>query len=164
MASEAQVRDFLAHWFQLGKPVVLPGDRGDYLPCPVFSQGGYSQDFENCWDQIMVTQGKDCYLKGTIQTIAAMLSPAWDVKDCARCTMPVSIPTLGLSSFPCPCHDLLTWPNQDIPVPRGAVDDQRQLSQVRQRLSRIQGQSIPTPRSSYEAEDSKVFSSWRKML
>ncbi|MBU6230782.1 MAG: hypothetical protein KGQ93_14000 [Cyanobacteria bacterium REEB459] len=164
MATDVQVRDFLAHWFQLGKPVVLPGGRGDYLPRPVFCQGSYSQDFENCWNQIMATQGQDCYLKGTVQTIAAMLSPAWDVQDCARCAMPVSIPTLGLTSFPCPCHDLLSWPNQDIPVPRGAVNDQRHLEQVRERLSRIQGQSMAAPQGTYKTEGRAVFSSWRKML
>jgi hypothetical protein len=161
MASATQVRDFLAHWFQLGKPVLLPGDRGQCLPAPIFRQGQYSREFEECWQAIMATQGQDCYLSGCPQSIATLLSPAWDVTACARCSMPVYLPTLGLTDSPCPCHDLNTWPNYDVPIPRRAVQDDQHLSQIQTRLARPLDQPSGAPRGAYEAEDTRVFSDWR---
>jgi hypothetical protein len=139
MASQDQVRNFLAHWFQLGKPVVLAEDRGECLPDPVFQNGHYSQAFEDCWHRVMVTSGQDCYLKGTSQSIAAMLSPAWDVTPCARCEMPIVIPTAGTMTELCPCNDLATWPSTEIPMPRTAVDNQHHLTALRQRLDKVPG-------------------------
>jgi hypothetical protein len=163
MATQAQVRDFLAHWFQLGKPVVLAEDRGECLPAPVFYKGGYSQAFEDCWHQIMVTSGQGCYLRGTTQSVATMLSPGWEVTACARCAMPVAIPTLGMMTFPCPCNDLHSWPNYEVPVPRTAVNDEHRLTQIQQRLNQAQESSADLPRGPYEAEETNAFSSWRKM-
>ncbi|MBE9110886.1 hypothetical protein IQ273_15845 [Nodosilinea sp. LEGE 07298] len=139
MASQDQIRNFLAHWFQLGKPVVLAENRGECLPDPVFQSSRYSQSFEDCWHQIMVTSGQDCYLKGTSQSIAEMLSPAWEVTPCARCEMPVAVPTLGIMSSLCPCNDLPSWPNTDMPMPRTAVDNQQHLTDLRQRLGNVKG-------------------------
>jgi hypothetical protein len=148
MASQEQVRNFLAHWFQLGKPVVLAENRGEYLPDPVFHNGQYSQSFEDCWHKIMVTSGKDCYLKGSSDSIATMLSPAWDVLPCARCDMPLVVPIAGQPYYTCPCSDLMNWPNTDVPMPRPAVDNQEHLSNLQQRLDRVQGQPSPAPRTS----------------
>ncbi len=163
MATQEQVRNFLAHWFQLGKPVVLADDRGECLPAPVFYQGSYSQSFENCWHQIMVTSGQDCYLKGTTQSIAMMLSPGWEVTACARCAMPVAIPTLGMMTFPCPCNDLYSWPNYDAPVPRAAVKDEHHLSDIQRRLDQVQRSADLSPRGPYDADDTSALSSWRKI-
>jgi hypothetical protein len=138
MASQEQIRDFLAHWFQLGKPVVLAEDRGECLPEPIFQGGQYSQSFEDCWHKIMVTSGQDCYLKGTTQSIGEMLSPAWDVTPCARCEMPIAVPTVGAMAHLCPCNDLPTWPNTEVPMPRTAVDSEQQLRALRQRLGTTQ--------------------------
>lgn len=137
MASQDQVRNFLAHWFQLGKPVVLAEGRGACLPDPIFQNGSYSPSFEDCWHRIMVTSGQDCYLQGTGQSIAAMLSPAWDVTPCARCEMPIAIPTAGTMTELCPCNDLATWPNTEAPMPRTAVDNQQHLTDLRQRLRAV---------------------------
>ena len=145
MASQEQIRNFLAHWFQLGKPVVLAENRGECLPDPIFQNGDYSPAFEACWHQIMVTSGQDCYLKGTTQSIANLLSPAWDTASCARCAMPVAIPTLGLMSHLCPCNDLDTWPNTEVPMPRTAVDNQQQLTALRHRLGEGLEQSAIAP-------------------
>ncbi|MGF1517164.1 MAG: hypothetical protein ACFCVB_05080 [Nodosilinea sp.] len=135
MASQAQVREYLAHWFQLGKPVVLAEHRGGCLPSPIFQNGRYSRSFEDCWHQIMVTSGQDCYLQGTTQSIAAMLSPAWDLVACSRCDMPIAMPTAGTMTDLCPCNDLMSWPNTEVPRPRPAVDDQRHLAELQQRLN-----------------------------
>jgi hypothetical protein len=135
MASQIEVREFLAHWFQLGKPVVLAGNRGVCLPSPIFHGGEYSGSFEDCWHQIMATSGQDCYLDGTTQSIAEMLSPAWDITACARCAMPIAIPIAGTMTHLCPCNDLEGWPNTEVPMPRTAVDNRDQLRALQQRLA-----------------------------
>jgi hypothetical protein len=161
MATQEQVREFLAHWFQLGKPVVLAEDRGECLPAPIYHKGTYSQSFEDCWHQIMVTSGQGCYLQGTSQSIATMLTPGWDITTCARCAMPVALPTLGTMTLPCPCNDLHSWPNLDVPTPRTAVVEEHHLSNIQERLEQIQLPSEVLPRDSYEAEETNVFSAWR---
>jgi len=163
MASQEQIRSFLAHWFQLGKPVVLAGDRDEGLPCPVYYKNGYSQSFEECWQRIMESRGEGCYLKGTTQTVAEMMTSGWEVTPCARCEMPVAVPTLGTMKFPCPCHDLHTWPNYDVPTPRMAVDDGHHLGEIHRRLDDIRAEKRSDPRGLYDAEDTSVFSSWRTM-
>lgn len=134
MASQTEVREYLAHWFQLGKPIVLAEDRGVCLPSPVFQGGEYSRSFEDCWHRIMVTSGQNCYLDGTTQSIAEMLSPGWDITACARCTMPIAIPVAGTMTHLCPCNDLPTWPNTEVPMPRTAVNNQDQLRTLQRRL------------------------------
>ncbi|HSM83876.1 MAG TPA: hypothetical protein VLS96_19455 [Nodosilinea sp.] len=175
MASQDQVRNFLAHWFQLGKPVVLAEERGECLPDPIFQQGKYSRSFEDCWHRIMVTSGQDCYLKGTTQSIAAMLSPAWDMTPCARCDMPVAVPSLGQMVYPCPCNDLAGWPNTEMPMPRAAVDNRHHLTALRQRLgqrpeapeardeSSAEASATGAAGQPYTAEEVSTLSSWRGM-
>jgi hypothetical protein len=163
MASQEQVRNFLAHWFQLGKPVVLAEQRGECLPDPIFHNGDYSQSFEDCWHRIMVTSGQDCYLQGTTQSIAAMLSPAWDMTPCARCEMPLAIPIAGSMNYPCPCSDLMSWPNTEVPTPRTAISNDAHLRELRQRLDQVQGKPSSQPRRPYAEEEASTFSSWRGM-
>jgi hypothetical protein len=164
MASQEQVRNFLAYWFQLGKPVVLAGGKSECLPSPVYYKNRFSLAFEDCWQQIMATHGENCYLKGTVQTIAMMLTPAWDMTACARCNMPVPVPTAGMMTLPCPCSDLQSWPNQDLPMPRIAVDDSHYLDNIQQRLDKVKNQHIDHPRDPYDAsEPTSTFSSWRGM-
>ncbi len=139
MASQTEVRDFLAHWFQLGKPVVLAANLGVCLPSPIFQNGDYSPSFEDCWQRIMLTSGQDCYLDGTTQSIADMLLPGWDITACARCAMPIAIPTAGIATHLCPCNDLPTWPNTEVPMPRTAVDNRDQLVALQRRLAQENG-------------------------
>ncbi|HEY9738150.1 MAG TPA: hypothetical protein V6D06_17785 [Trichocoleus sp.] len=134
MASEKQVREYLAHWFQLGKPIVLNNGQTECLPYPIYFENRYSQAFEECWQQILQTGGQGCYLKGTSQTIDKLLSSAWAVIACARCSMPVPLPDLGYTSDLCPCNDLAGWPNIEAPQPRPAVDSRKHLSALQQRL------------------------------
>lgn len=137
MASQEQIKNFLAHWFQLGKPVVLAHNRGECLPQPVFQNGRYSPSFEDCWQKIMVTNGQDCHLKGTTQSLGEMLSSGWDITPCSRCEMPVAVPSFGPAAQLCPCNDLPTWPNTEVPTPRAAVSNEQHLTNLRQRLSMV---------------------------
>jgi len=134
MASVQKVQSFLAYWFQLGKPVVLQPGNTDCLPTPVFEGTQLSPTFQACWRQIMA-HPEQSFLQGTDESIAELLSDAWDIEGCARCTMPIPMPVRGIKSSPCPCADLSSWPNEEVPLPRPAVCTQAQLDNIRQRLT-----------------------------
>lgn len=134
MASQEQVRQYLAYWFQLGKRLVVENHEM-ILPDPVIQGDRYSAEFEACWQRILDSKHKDFYLEGTHQTIAELLSPCWDVLPCVRCEMPVPMMCVGFPSDPsCPCFDLPSWPNLDLPRPRSPVNSHTQLNQIRERL------------------------------
>jgi hypothetical protein len=141
MASEQQVKQYLAYWFQLGKGVVIRGGEDTLLPQPVIQGNRYSQAFEDCWQTVLSPEAGDCHLEGTNQTIAELLTPAWEIDPCSRCSMPVPIKNVGvLPSLECPCIDLDDWPNTEIPQPRSPVDSQNLLSQIRDRLNKVSPQ------------------------
>ena len=133
MASEQEVRQYLAYWFQLGKKVVIDNAQQAILPQPVIQGELYSQEFEDCW-QLLLSTDADCYLEGTEETIAQLLSPAWNVSACARCAMPIPARDVGMPPLSCPCNDLSGWPNTEVPAPRSPVNTQRQLMEIRERL------------------------------
>ncbi|MBD1866650.1 hypothetical protein H6F93_12565 [Leptolyngbya sp. FACHB-671] len=134
MASQDQVRQYLAYWFQLGKKVLIKNGQTALLPQPVIRGDRYSAEFEECWHQIVSPDSKDCYLEGTHQTIAELLSPSWEIDPCARCEMPVPVPNMGMPALTCPCVDLPTWPDTAMPQPRAPISTQSQLIQIRDRL------------------------------
>ena len=133
MASEQEVRRYLAYWFQLGKKVVVHNGQKALLPQPVIQGDRYSQAFEDCWQQISSAAG-DCYLEGTDETVATLLTPAWEMNICARCEMPVPVQSVGMPPLSCPCNDLPNWPNTEVPAPRSPVNTQAQLTEIRNRL------------------------------
>ncbi|MBE9191071.1 hypothetical protein IQ230_12045 [Gloeocapsopsis crepidinum LEGE 06123] len=140
MASEQEVRQYLAYWFQLGKRVIVNNTQQVIKPKLVIQSGQYSQEFENCWQQLKALDLNESYLEGTEQSIAELLTPAWEMNSCARCAMPVPIPSVGVPSLSCPCNDLPTWPNTEVPAPRSPVNSQAQLADIRDRLLGIPNQ------------------------
>jgi hypothetical protein len=136
MASEDQVRRYLAYWFQLGKKVLIQDGRQALLPQPVIRGDRYSPEFEACWQQITAEKSGDCYLEGTRQTIDELLSPGWEVSACARCQMPIPRLSLGTPSLDCPCVDLPNWPDTALPQPRSPVSSTQHLNDIRNRLLR----------------------------
>ncbi len=138
MASEQQVKDYLAYWFLLGKKVVLPRQQDAVCPRVVFEGGNYSTEFEQCWQKISSPPNRDSYLDGTEQTIAELLSSKWDIVECAKCQMPIPIVSLGMPCSGCPCNDLELWPNNELPKPRSPINSQKQLNQILGRLNRCQ--------------------------
>ncbi|MGB5963398.1 MAG: hypothetical protein WBG73_22365 [Coleofasciculaceae cyanobacterium] len=134
MASEQQVKRYLAYWFQLGKKVVIGNGQSSVLPQPVIAGDRYSDQFEQIWQQLISSDG-DCYLEGTQETISDLLTPRWDVSPCARCEMPVPVVNVGMPPELCPCNDLPTWPNTELPAPRDPVNSTGRLQGIRDRLS-----------------------------
>lgn len=134
MASEHSVRQYLAYWFQLGKKVIVGNGQEALLPQPVIEGDRYSRDFERCWQIILSPESGDCYLEGTNETIAELLTPAWEMADCARCDMPVPMRRTGMPPLGCPCNDISSWPNTEVPLPRSPVSSQARLLDIRDRL------------------------------
>ncbi|TVU55404.1 MAG: hypothetical protein EA414_01910 [Arthrospira sp. PLM2.Bin9] len=142
MASENQVKQYLAHWFQLGKKVVLNNGSQTQLPLRIIAGDRYSQEFEECWEQILSPESGDCYLEGTNETIAQLLTPEWEIIDCARCAMPIPVRIHGMPTPCCPCFDLKDWPNSESPAPRLPVNSLCHLLNLCHRLKR---ESIQQP-------------------
>ncbi len=140
MASENQVKKYIAYWFQLGKKVLIRNGSEALLPKPVFAGDRYSHEFEQCWQKIISSDSPDSYLQGTQETIAQLLTPAWDISACARCAMPVPLRDAGMPPELCPCNDLTNWPNTEMPQPRSPVSTKSQLSGIRDRLRGSDGE------------------------
>lgn len=136
MASQSQIKTYLAYWFQLGKKVLLPQQGKELLPRSIIRGNGYSLEFENCWQKILASQGKNCYLEGTDQTIEELLSSSWNVISCARCEMPIPMVEMGIQPLGCPCNNVPEWPNFDIPSPRLPVNTSEHLNKLRSRLQK----------------------------
>ncbi len=135
MAKEKQVKQYVAHWLQLGKALMVNGGQTTFKPKVVISGNQYSQEFETCWQAICAPDSGDCYLEGSDLTVAQLLTQQWDITDCGRCSMPVPLPTAGIASVDCPCHDLPSWPNDELPHPRSPVSSSDYLKGIRQRLT-----------------------------
>lgn len=134
MATKEEVKRYLSFWFQLGKRVVVGNGGTSLLPQPIFQGDRYSQEFEECWQKIILPSSGDCYLEGTNETIAQMLTPAWEILACSRCTMPVPMRNMGMPPEACPCSTLPSWPNTELPIPRHPVSNQEQLKVIRDRI------------------------------
>lgn len=138
MASMDRVKQYLAHWFQVGKPVICPqGDR-QILPQTILEGNHYSPEFESCWQELQTH--RDCYLQGTTQTLQDLLSDRWEIEDCPRCTMPMPFDALGLKTG-CPCADLAGWPNIAVPMPHCPRYARDRLSAIHKRLRARQHQA-----------------------
>ena len=136
MASNSDVKKYIAHWFQLGKSVMDEANDSVYLPKSIIQGDRYSDEFENCWQTLMQANHQKLYLRGTEQSLADLLSPAWEITSCFRCDMPIPIHDRQLPSTPCTCDDLSNWPNEELPRPRSPVNSQAHLERLRSRLEK----------------------------
>ena len=137
MASPTQVKTYLAHWFQLGKKLVWQNGQEKLLPQSIIQGESYAPEFEACWQKVMSVEGENCYLEGSTETIAELLSASWDIDNCVRCSMPVPIleATATAQSLDCVCSDLDNWPNFELPAPRSPINSSDRLNSIRNRLN-----------------------------
>ncbi|HEY9907392.1 MAG TPA: hypothetical protein V6D18_07250 [Thermosynechococcaceae cyanobacterium] len=133
MASDQQLKQYLAYWAQLGKPIVDHAGQEKLLPSSVIQGDRYSQEFEDCWEQV-IARPNAYHLEGTSETIGELRSPSWEINPCSRCAMPVPIKQVGIQALECPCIDLPGWPNTELPQPREPISSRTSLSQIRDRL------------------------------
>ncbi|PPJ63939.1 hypothetical protein [Cuspidothrix issatschenkoi] len=134
MATKNEVKNYLAYWFQLGKKVIAVNGKVSFLPKTIIQGDRYSQEFEKCWLKILDPATGDCYLDGTQETINELLTPAWEMLPCGRCSMPIALKNIGMPALLCPCSNLSGWPNTELPAPRSPVCSQETLSSICGRL------------------------------
>jgi hypothetical protein len=134
MAAEAKIKQFLAYWFQLGKGVKIKNGQEFLKPQSVIRGDRYSEEFEKCWQKLLSADSGDCYLEGTCETIAELLTSEWEILACSRCEMPVPLRSRGMPPDCCPCFDLPNWPDYEKPLPHEPVDSKSYLSTICQRL------------------------------
>ena len=135
MASPREVQNYLAYWFQLGKSVHIKNGRSLQRPIPVLEGHQFSRAFQACWREIMAVKGRDCYLDGSQETIEQLLSPQWEITDCARCSIPTAIPVVMPVAQLCPCGDIDTWPNDELPAPHMPINNNEHFSRLKTRLN-----------------------------
>jgi len=135
MASPQQVKDYLASWLQLGKSIRVGLQQEPHFIQQVVQGERYSSEFESLWQYIQSAESGECCLDGVEPTVAELLTDQWDITDCSRCQMPLSLPIAGIASPECPCHDLPNWPNNELPQPRTPVDSTGHLQSIYQRLT-----------------------------
>lgn len=134
MASSTDVKKYLAYWLQLGKKIIIPSRNLSLCPANILQLDRYSVEFEECWALISDEKTGDCYLEGTIQTIQELLSPKWEISNCARCAMPVPMIQIGIQPQGCVCSDVEGWPNEELPKPRQPMNNQQKLQNIRTSL------------------------------
>ena len=65
-----------------------------------------------------------------------LYTPSWEIMHCARCEMPIPIPTAGINDDTCPCSDLPSWPNLDLPHPHVPGDVEDKLHEIHLKLKK----------------------------
>ncbi|MEM9543861.1 MAG: hypothetical protein AAGA60_30805 [Cyanobacteria bacterium P01_E01_bin.42] len=142
MATQEQVKDYLACWFQLGKGLEVTEDEQIVRFKSILHGDRYSREFENCWQKILQSNGRGFILEGTHQGVDELLSCDWEILACYRCHMPIPMPESKPQSLPCPCADLPGWPNLELPRPRAPIDSRSHLGRICDRVSELQ-QNLP---------------------
>ncbi|MBX2866150.1 MAG: hypothetical protein KTR27_21570 [Leptolyngbyaceae cyanobacterium MAG.088] len=135
MASQHEVQIYLAYWFQLGKPVHISNGLMTQRPVPVLEGAQLSRAFKDCWKKIIAVGGRDCYLDGASETIEQLLSPQWEITDCARCSIPTAMPSVMPVAKACPCGDIDSWPNDELPAPHMPINNKKHFSRLKTRLN-----------------------------
>jgi hypothetical protein len=128
MATNIEVKEYLAKWLQMGKRVAI-NDIEVGLP-QVIKGENYSPEFEQIWEK---SQHQVAYLEGTNQTIQDLLKPEWEIISCATCELPVPTLSLGYREVrSCVCDDR---PNLDTIAPRSPVTSSTYLQSISDRLN-----------------------------
>jgi hypothetical protein len=142
MASELELKNFVACWMQLGKGIQRTSGQSIHLD-QVIQGEDYSEAFKAFWNQWTEDGLQNVYLEGTSVSLSALNTALWEIVPCARCTMPVALPIGDVASCICPCHDLADWPNNELPTPRPPVSNKTHLDRIFKRLN-IEAQNRST--------------------
>jgi hypothetical protein len=136
MAYPEQVKRYIASWLQLGRKISIDNSSGTVTlsASKVVEGDKYTPEFESIWQQVSGLNSQNSYLEGTNEPISQLISPSWEIVPCSICNMLVATPQVGIKHSCCPCHDLPSWPDNNVPVPTGGINSQVALQQIRDRL------------------------------
>lgn len=135
MASPQEVQTYLAYWFQLGKPIHLNNGQTTQRPEPVLEGNRFSRAFQDCWQAVIAVNGRDCYLDGANETIEELLSPHWEITNCALCSIPTTMSAVMPVAGLCSCGDMESWPNDELPAPHMPINNKKHFSRLKTRLN-----------------------------
>ncbi len=145
MATQSQVKQYLACWLQVGKRVVHSRDGTEFNSPQILTINGYSEEFEAWWHEFS-QDASHWYLEGSDRPLDCLLTPQWDMVDCPLCVMPVPKLIAGVNDTACTCSDLALWPNLDLPTPHTPEDKHQRLDQLRDKLRFLEGDENVIPR------------------
>lgn len=134
MATQTQLREYLSHWFQLGKGVCIGQDDTRYCPSISVYGSDYSPEFEAHWLKFQQAGLEQCYLADTAQSLAELSLADWEIQSCARCSMPVALRVGNITPLDCPCSDQSNWPNLELPAPQACQNWNERIRSIGQRL------------------------------
>ncbi|MBP0019518.1 MAG: hypothetical protein J7647_18450 [Cyanobacteria bacterium SBLK] len=143
MATQEQVKEYLACWFQLGKGIEVAEDNRLVRFKSILYGDRYSREFENYWQKILRAKGKGFSLEGTHQSVDELFSSHWEMHACCRCRLPIPVRELGNQCLLCPCADLQGWPNLELPTPRSPIDSRSHLGKICDRVAELQQNTPP---------------------
>lgn len=109
MATELEIKQFVAEWMNVGKIVMSP--MGELRAQSLDSAYRYTPEYDKLWSYLWKRKTK-CYLLGTTQTFDK-LERAWELSRCIHCDLPVMLP---IGYYPSqfgsePCVALGLWPH-----------------------------------------------------
>ncbi len=133
MASESQVKEYLACWLQVGKRILHDSGNREFHDPRIVNKRGYTSEFESWWDEFR-ENAHHWHLEGCNNALDVLFTPQWDIVDCALCVMPVPKLVAGVNDPNCTCSDLELWPNLEIPKPHTPNDMQDKLTKLRKKL------------------------------
>ena len=145
MATESQIKQYLACWLQVGKRVIHDDGEQDFHPPKILNDSGYSQEFEDWWDDVC-QNASHWHLEGCDRALDALFSPHWDIVECPLCVMPVPKLVAGVNDASCTCSDLELWPNLDLPKPHTPEDTHYKLKSLRDKLRLLEGEENLIPK------------------
>ncbi|AFY74861.1 hypothetical protein Syn7502_02936 [Synechococcus sp. PCC 7502] len=132
MATNIEVKEYLAKWLQIGKKISIDDVQ---ISMPQVIRGeAYTPEFEQLWDYV---QQAIATLNGTNETIQDLLKPEWEIITCAVCEMPISSLSSGYRQIKsCPCSDLSMHPNLETIAPRSPITTSIYLQNISDRLTK----------------------------
>lgn len=149
MATEEEVKSYLAYWFQVGKNVEIGTNREKKNVNKIFSLSSneYSQEFNSLWEKI-VEEADTSFLEDTSFSIKKLLSSEIEIVACSVCNAIVAS-GIFFTNNSCICSNIPLWPNLDIPQPKKLLDSNCALLKIVQKLMEEKSENMDSRHKTY---------------
>jgi diguanylate cyclase (GGDEF)-like protein len=95
------LKSYLAYFISRGKSIISQKKGEIVYTGLVYQYQGYHRDFENFWRDIQVRSDfAQLYIEGDLQSFQDFLVGFYHVEECARCNLPIPIPTGAAYDIP----------------------------------------------------------------
>lgn len=102
---QSLLMSYVAYYLSRGKTVLSPVSGPLAFEGKVYDYQGDHEDFQNFWQQLQQRRDfRELYLEGDSYCFGDFLASSCTVSECARCQMPIPMPSDPAWSLPsCPC-------------------------------------------------------------